>query len=237
MDNPAYADSRIVLFPHGPVQPSDKDIFTRLLLACGADINRFWDQFFTRANGNIIEHYVDYLKRSKLERCPELAQSIVLLAKNNPPALMVVAARRRLVDSFPILQTAIWMVCINVQENPFIFNNLRSLGDIQDEADPAPIFIDQSGFPYLLLVNDCTDAKALRLQAERVSRLVETFSRRELSTASRRQNPLRSHSRELAAAERPLSRQDLYSPRSITGNGDTSYSFASQPPPSTKRGR
>jgi hypothetical protein len=186
MDNPNYSESRIVLFPHGSVQSDDSDIFIRLLLKCGADIDRFWINNCL-PNSSIIEldDYLDYLHRSRLCNCDERGNALVALAKTNPPAIMLTVARRSLVAQHPELQRTLWIAWIDLRDNPFIFTNLRESGTIEDEVSQAPIWIDRDDQAYLLLVPDCTDYKFLRIQAERVIRLNNIFARRE-STASRR---------------------------------------------------
>jgi hypothetical protein len=210
MGNPCFRNYRIVLFPHGPVQSTNKEHFYKMLFACDANISRFWEQDFSQAAGDVLEHYIRYIKRARLEKSPEFSESIVLLTRDNPPALKIVAARRRLEEAFPALRTALWAVCIDLQANPFIINNLHGLGVLRDETFAAPIFVDRSGLPYLLLKSDCNNMIQLRMQAQVIKNPINNFPEKELSTVSRRRNA------------------------GISGSG--TYSFLSEPPPSTKRG-
>jgi hypothetical protein len=184
MGNPAFAESRIVLFPQGPVQSEDTDIFNKMLLKCGADISRFWAHPESDPNKSEVQRYVQYLQRARLGLCDELSNAIIALTKSSSPALQLIPTRRQLESTFPPLARALWVAWIDMKENPFIMNNLRQLGEVEEEVSPAPIWRD-GGRAYLLLFPDCSDMDFLRIQAERVVRLNHAFLNKEAITSKR----------------------------------------------------
>ncbi|MFZ6015960.1 MAG: hypothetical protein ACOYUZ_06460 [Patescibacteria group bacterium] len=248
MDNTAYGVQRIVLFPHGPVQPAHQDTFMTLLLKCGADIGRLWFLPGNSANKSELQRYIEYLKRSRLGFCEDLGNCIVALTKCNPPAMMLASARRQLENEFPALRTAVWAVWIDMQD-PFIFSNLHRLGEIEDEISPAPIWRDFDERAYLLLVPDCKDYPFLTVQAARVARLNGLYSQKE--STSKRHNVLQN-----SLQPRPSSPESFRQPSSWTNAGrpvpqesyrapkrgriteDSSYRFLSEPPskPDSRKG-
>jgi hypothetical protein len=186
MDNPVFREHRIVLFPNGPVQSQKKETFTKLLLHCGADISRFWEQDFAHSTKDPLDLYINHIQRMRLDRCADFTDSIVAITDSNPPALKVLAARRRITEAFPSLNKALWIICVDLQDNPFILTNLHRLGDVLDEHIEAPIFVDSAGSPYLLLVPECKDLSVLRMQIQRVKELSKTFALKESTTARSR---------------------------------------------------
>jgi hypothetical protein len=186
MDNPVFREHRIVLFPNGPVQSQKKETFTKLLLNCGADINRFWEQDYAHSTKDALDLYINHIRRMRLERCPDFPDSIVAITDSNPPALKVLAARRRVIEAFPSLNKALWIICVDLQENPFILSNLHRLGDVLDEHTEAPIFVDSAGSPFLLLMPECNDSIELRRQIQRVKDRSKMFALNESTTARSR---------------------------------------------------
>ncbi len=186
MDNPVFREHRIVLFPNGPVRSQKNEIFIKLLLNCGADISRFWEQEFAHSTKDALDLYINHIQRMRLDKCADFADSIVAIADSNPPALKVLAARRRITEAFPSLNKALWIICVDLQENPFILTNLHRLGDVLDEYTEAPIFVDSAGSPYLLLVPECKDLSVLHMQIQRVKEISMTFALKESTTTRSR---------------------------------------------------
>jgi len=212
MGNPN--ESRIVLLPQGPVQSEDGEIFTSLLFKLGADIDRFWSLPMIDPGKVELQKYIKYLQRSRLEHCSELGRAIVALTITNPPSMTAIPVRKQLEAAFPALRSALWVVWVDMRENPFIFSDLRKLGTIDDEVGPAPIWLEQNKRAYLILVPDCNNFDKLRARANDV--LLKNVHYCENETITSKRRALLEQSRQ----PEPISKSSYSRPRSWTDRGN-----------------
>lgn len=194
---------RMVLFPHGPIRdPRDlgnakyAESYFEQLHACGADLQRMLDQEPNSGDGDAVVFFTQYIcrnvRRTGLSDL-DLQNAIVVLTEISSPMLTLLGARDKMTEEIPALKAALWMIVVNREIDPFIFDNLHGLGDVIEESSPAPYFIDGFNRHYLLLMKECQGRENLnflkaqmRVMRESERRVARRVFTQEADTGSRR---------------------------------------------------
>lgn len=152
---------RAVLFPQGNLtQAQDKDMAAQMLIFCGADPMRFIDHAYPNLDEDAaFEKYIKYIRR--LDKAT-LENAITLLINTENVPYGILKPRQVLQQQIPALARALWCVYVDPQRDPFVFNNLASVGKLYGKARKQMVFMDYRKNLYLLLRSDLDDFELLR---------------------------------------------------------------------------
>lgn len=166
-------DSRLTLFPHGPSSPETQGCLREMLLHCGADHARMIETHFRKPDKSIdLDRYITYIGRlddvKNADPPPILVITQTLLFYSN-----VIATRAAIVKALPTLSTAMWIIFVDPNENPFYVRNTEERGDLNDEIHNAPVWTDrETKYRYLLLTTETKDMSVIKRQASDLNQLL-----------------------------------------------------------------
>lgn len=121
---------RPVLLPHGwPAPSDDREAFTRVLLAAGADVERLLDP----APGASLESYVRYAGRMPfLKNSRE--RPLVAFAAQGTDVDALLDARHQLIDTIRSLRDATWLVYVPLNIRAGFLKNSQRFGGVFDHG-------------------------------------------------------------------------------------------------------
>jgi len=157
----------------------------KLIFALGGESSLFYGDTNCDMNSDSLKALIDSMKRHRLDRPSiNLEDSIVCLTRSYPPSTQLVTVRRTLTKEFPRLQTALWVVCMDLT-NPFIIGAMHKLGEVRDEVSSVPIFIESLSCYYALLMPEQPNMPFLQEQVERIHREVIILNREPVTERGR----------------------------------------------------
>lgn len=128
----------IVLFPYGSLPGLDRrEECLSLIVSAGGDVQRVFDGPWGREPGS-EESEQKFLKCvSRLnEVVSGSAPPYLVLTRVYPLPLAVLAKRRRFCGLFPNLKKGLWILYVDPVNEPFFFNDAKTLGSF--DLDPNP---------------------------------------------------------------------------------------------------
>jgi hypothetical protein len=164
----------IVLLPYGlPAGEAAREQCTKLILQCGGDIDRMLD-----APAGNVERFAKHVARVPVlrdEESPE--QPVVVLTKTSPLPLMVISARRTLEAAIPSLKSAIWLIQVDLKEDPFFVKSAQQLGILNADLSTAPLWFGPDQAAYLVFSQHVVDMDQIPGRLQQLASLTDRMRR------------------------------------------------------------
>lgn len=159
---------RIILYPHGPAAPDQREQCDALAHYCGGDLQRV----FERAGGSLAA-FLEHALRLRIMH--DRRDGALVVFTRTEPLTLLLPARRALAQALPTLVDAVWAVYWDPDRDRDLLERAGIAGRLDGTAEDAPIWTAPNHMSFLVLSPRVSAPAKLR---RRVGRLLERPQRR-----------------------------------------------------------